>query len=116
MATAPSKYVNSPTRMCVVCGKEVPSDKYKRGDSLPECKSTIHGEEYSPCTFDLTPEEAVDYWRNRYHDLSNAPPTLTKCWGDLRRIASLGHSESQRLFDIANELVDIHQRQSSNTK
>lgn len=51
-------------RLCVTCGKLVDAEKVKRGDDLPECRSLLDGAEVAPCTFDLTPQEAIEYWRS----------------------------------------------------
>lgn len=48
-------------RMCVTCGRiaDVPRDHL-----FPECCT----EEYTPCSFDLTPQEALQHWRQAAHD------------------------------------------------
>ena len=51
-------------RLCVTCGKLVDAEKVKRGDDLPECRSILDGVEVATCTFDLTPQEAIEYWRS----------------------------------------------------
>lgn len=48
-------------RLCVNCGRQVPLSHDRRLPA-PECSSP------DACTFDMTQEEATDYWRKLYHD------------------------------------------------
>ena len=51
-------------RMCVNCGKYAPLG-HDRLQPLPEC---VDDAGYSACTFDHTPDEAVDHWRKAWHE------------------------------------------------
>ena len=53
------------TRMCVNCGRTVPAS-HPRHEALPEC---VGPDGMAACTFDMTPEEAWQFWRQKYHDL-----------------------------------------------
>jgi hypothetical protein len=53
----------SEERMCVNCGKTVPAS-HPRHEPLPEC---VGPDGMAACTFDLTPDEAWQHWRNEWH-------------------------------------------------
>jgi hypothetical protein len=50
-------------RMCVNCGKTIDASS-PRQTSLPTCENK---DGMSACTFDMTPAEAVEFWRVKAH-------------------------------------------------
>lgn len=62
-------------RYCLVCGQRVDATVILPGDDLPRCR----GEDgLSACTFDLTPEEAVNVFRSRTIEAENKVKELEK--------------------------------------
>ena len=51
-------------RICLTCGKTVDAEKVKRGDDLGEC---MMADGIAACLFDMTPIEAAEYWRGKWH-------------------------------------------------
>lgn len=51
-------------RQCLTCGRYAPAgvDRYYED---PACTGP---EDLNPCLFDMTPQEAADYWRTRWHE------------------------------------------------
>jgi len=81
--------VNEPdnTRMCVNCGRERPASE-GRDTPHPDCTSP------DACSWDLTLEEAWQYWRQKYHDLH-------KVVGQINAIAyKPSLTDAERISDI----------------
>ena len=83
-------------RMCVNCGKTRPFHEPK--DPLPEC---IDAAGYSACTWDATPQEACEYWRELAHDrqaaLAAAKARAAELEKALRKIVALDESMGHEL-------------------
>ena len=52
-------------RLCVNCGRLEDATTTRRSDDLPECRDA---DGLSACTFDATPQEAVEIWARRWHE------------------------------------------------
>lgn len=74
--------MNSETRMCVVCGISVPAS-HDRSEAWPECPAK------DACTFDMTPSEAADHWRNLAHQEREQNAALEKENQELRDLVGI---------------------------
>lgn len=98
-----------PERLCVNCGKTA---RVARGTFLPECTSP---DGMAACTFDMTAEEAWQYWRQRYHDEYSI---VGRCWKALEvnkydggppiwdRISTL----REEVVRLRAELASLHEK------
>lgn len=89
-------------RLCVNCGRTMPADQVKRGDSLPECEYPNYSG-HSACCFDLTPQEAFEYWRRKAHEESDRnSKVMSKLDNMTAQVAALCHA-----LDLAKSFVEL---------
>lgn len=92
-------------RVCVNCGRRR-STSEERNTPHPECPSP------DACIWDMTPDEAWQYWRQRYHDLRGtmqAKPTLP-AEGEREPVANayIIHCPADGIYGIGPPRLQFH--------
>ena len=89
----------SDTRMCVNCGKTVTAS-HPRHKPIPEC---VGPDGLSACTFDATPDEAWQIWRDRCHELRKE---LATACAQIERLKDA--AQCACAYDYPSDMCAVH--------